>query len=148
MSNLHPDFRRSRHPYVITLGSALTIKLTNVYLVTVIKLCTRRWLEVVWCVNTRFPLVKPSVVTVGWEETCLRPSSCVALGQALEKSSEMRILTSIPITPPVIGVLLKIPQTVATSANKELPGRLRGYCPFMSAHKHSPIDMCRCVDHC
>ena len=62
MTDLHPDYRRSRHPYVTAWGSALTNRLTYVCLVTVSNLGTRHWLVFVWSVNTGFPLAK--VITV------------------------------------------------------------------------------------
>lgn len=62
MIDLHPDYRRKRHPYVSTWGSALTNRLTYVCLVTVSSVGTRHWLVFVWSVNTGFPLAK--VITV------------------------------------------------------------------------------------
>lgn len=63
MTDLHPDYRRSRHPYVTAWGSALTNRLTYVCLVTVSNLGTRRWLVFVWSVNTGFPLAKVITAT-------------------------------------------------------------------------------------
>lgn len=119
MTDLHPDYRRSRHPYVTTWGSALTNRLTYVCLVTVINLGTRHWLVFVWWVNTGFPLAKVITVTVVWEGGC----DCLSLiwnqlsliwdpqrEWKLKKSSEIRIWLVFPNTPthtpPLISLLV------------------------------------------
>lgn len=136
MTDLHPDYRRSRHPYVTTWGSALTNRLTYVCLVTVINLSTRHWLVFVWWVNTGFPLPKVITVTVVWGGGC----------DCLSSICSQLFLTEVPQmewkheeviwNQNLVGVPQhsythasqpagKTPPTVALSVNTDLPGRQR-----------------------
>lgn len=118
MNDLHPDYRRSRHPYVTTWRSALTNRLTYVCLVTVINLGIRRWLVLVWWANTRILLVIS--FTVAWKRGCRCLSqiwsqlSLTTVPQRewkLKKSSEIRFWLVFPNTPthtrPLIRLLVK-----------------------------------------
>lgn len=135
MTDLHPDYRRSRHPYVTAWGSALTNRLTYVCLVTVSNLGTRHWLVFVWSVNTGFPLAKVITVTVAQGGKCHRELTQIWSQLALtklewkfKKSPEIRIWLVFPThTPPAVCLLVKSP--LAVSVNTRLPRRLRGYFP-------------------
>lgn len=118
MTNLHPDYGRSRHPYVTTWGSALTNRLTYVYLVTVSNLSTRHWLVFVWSVNTGFPLARVIAVIVARGkmsplDTGLEVSLpfCHDKEWKLKKRSEIKtclVFPNMPAhTPPPISLLVK-----------------------------------------